>query len=396
MAFNLQGFGAGFASTLTSRINEDRIRQEKIQDEARTIATRQRLAKEAKREEEKKIAEETIGMLTMLGYDEKTAASIAKNGVTASQFAIEAGQKAMVKGVDPNTIWNFPSSGGGVSPTSQATINSTIDAGKPADIGGMTTTKDTTDTTLSGTGINLKAYQELFAEPAKVESSFSARLAVISQELARNPDRKNAEALKQEQKALLSDLEKMKEAEREKTGTVTESYSLGSVSSTVREVRANSLSRFGFKLGLNDEIENMNAGQEYLADISNLNAVAQLTTRNSKIQSETMQFAIRGLYDSAQVGLADYAFEKNADGKTVNVTAGELARNTFVDMKGRQPEASNTEDLIALNNIEFMQNVRAKKYRIGDVINDGVNLYVYTGYTDPITNMPFMKYALGN
>jgi len=43
-----------------------------------------------------------------------------------------------------------------------------------------------------------------------------------------------------------------------------------------------------------------------------------------------------------------------------------------------------------------MQNVRAKKYRIGDVINDGVNLYVYTGYTDPITNMPFMKYALGN
>ena len=41
MAFSLQGFGAGFASTLTQRINEDRIRQERIQDEARTIATKQ-------------------------------------------------------------------------------------------------------------------------------------------------------------------------------------------------------------------------------------------------------------------------------------------------------------------------------------------------------------------
>jgi hypothetical protein len=377
MAFSLQGFGAGFASQLSTNLNEQRQRQERLQDEATSIATRQRLAKEAKREEEKKIAEETIGMLTMLGYDENTAASIAKNGSAASQFAIEAGQKAMVKGVDPNTIWNFPSSGDGVSPTSQATINSTIDAGKPADIGGMTTTKDTSDTTLSGTGINLKAYKDLFAEPAKIEkyfgtpdkieSSFSSRLAVISQELARNPNRENAEALKQEQAALLADLEKMKEAEREKTGTVTESYSLGSVSSTVREVRANALSRFGFKLGLNDTIDNMQSGQEYLGDIANLNAVAQLTTRNSKIQSETMQFAIRGLYDSAQVGLADYAFEKNATGEGVPSMSAQ----------------------------DFVDKAQAKQFRVGDVVKDDNNLYVYTGYLDPYTGMPFMTFALG-
>lgn len=368
MAFSLQGFGAGFASQLSTNLNEQRKRQERLQDEATSIATRQRLAKQAKREEEQKIAEETIGMLTMLGYDKKTAESIAKNGVSASQFAIEAGKKAMVKGVDPNTIWNFPSSGDGVSPTSQATINSTIDAGKPADIGGMTTTKDTSGTVLSGTSINLKAYQDLFSEPDKIESSFSARLAVISQELARNPNRENAEALKKEQAALLADLEKMKDAEREKTGKVTESYTLGSVSATVREVRANALSRFGFKLGLNDEIENMQSGQEYLADISNLNAVAQLTTRNSSIQSETMRFAIRALYDSAQVGLADYAFEKNATGKGV----------------------------VQMSTQDFVDRAQKKQLRVGDVVKDDNNLYVYTGYLDPYTGMPFMTFALGN
>jgi hypothetical protein len=394
MAFSLGGFGAGFASKLTDNLDEERRRQDKLQDEARSIATRQRLAKQAKREEEKEIAEETVGMLTMLGYSEKQAAEIAKSGKSASDFWVNAGQEMLLKGGDPSTLLNISSSS--TAGTVQDVATETIKTGEVSDIGGMTTKTESRNNILSGTSINLDVYKEYFGTPAKIESSFSARLAVISQKLARKPDRENAEALKQEQAALLADLEKMKEAEREKTGTVTESYSLGSVSTTVREVRANSLSRFGFKLGLNDEIENMNAGQEYLADISNLNAVAQLTTRNSKIQSETMQFAIRGLYDSAQVGLADYAFEKNAAGEGVNVTAGELARNTFVDMKGRQPEASNTEDLIALNNIEFMQNVRAKKYRIGDVINDGVNLYVYTGYTDPITNMPFMKYALGN
>jgi len=366
MAFSLQGFGAGFASKLSQRLDEDRIRQEQLQDEARREATRVRLAKQAQREKDKKIAEETVGMLTMLGYSQESAQAIAGKGVAASEFAIEAGQKALTKGVDPNTIFNFPSVGGEITEASKTTINQTIDAAKPKEIGGFATTKDETSTLVSGTGLNLSVYKDLFAEPDKIESSFSARLAVISQELARNPNGKNAEALKQEQAALLKDLEIMKEAERDKKGEVTESYTLGSVSSTIREVRASSLNRFGFKLGINDEIEGMETGQEYLSDIANIAAVGQLTTRNSKIQSESMNFAIRGLYDSAKVGLADHAFEVNRQGKATQVS---------------------TQD--------FADSAAANQYRIGQVFNDGTNLYVYTGYIDPITGMPFMTYALG-
>lgn len=367
MAFSLQGFGAGFASKMSQRLDEDRIRQEKLQDEARREATRVRLAKQAQREKDKKIAEETVGMLTMLGYSQESAQAIAGKGVAASEFAIEAGQKAMTKGVDPNTIFNFPSVGGEINETTKPIIDETIDAAKPKEIGGFATTKGETSTVISGTGVNLAVYKDLFAEPAKIESSFSARLAKISQLLAQNPNRENADNLKQEQAALLKDLETMKEAEREKKGEVTESYTLGSVSSTIREVRASTLNRFGFKLGINDEIEGMETGQEYLSDIANIAAVGQLTTRNSKIQSESMNFAIRGLYDSAKVGLADYGFEVNNAGGAKEVTYNEFAKNAM-----------------------------AMQYKIGEVFNDGEHLYVYTGYINPFEKkMPFMMYPLG-
>lgn len=366
MAFSLQGFGAGFASKMSQRLDEDRIRQEKLQDEARREATRVRLAKQAQREKDKRVAEETVGMLTMLGYSPESAEAIANKGNAAATFAIEAGQKAMTKGVDPNTIFNFPSVGGEINETTKPIIDETIDAAKPKEIGGFATTKGETSTVISGTGVNLAVYKDLFAEPAKIESSFSARLAKISQLLAQNPNRENADNLKQEQAALLKDLETMKEAEREKKGEVTESYTLGSVASNVRAARAIALDRFGFKLGMNDQIENMETGQEYLSDIAGINAVGQLTTGNSVIQSEAMNAAIRALYDSSKVGLADHAFEINEQGK-----AGQVS----------------TED--------FVKNAAANQYRIGQVFNDGSNLYVYTGYIDPITGMPFMTYALG-
>ena len=364
MAFSLQGFGAGFASKLTDRLDEERTRQEKLQDEATSIATRQRLAKQAKRDEEKRIAEETIGMLTTLGYTESQAGEIAKSGKLASDFWVNAGQQMLLKGGDPSTLLNISSKNAATSPENVAT--ETIEAGEPATIGGITTKVKDFNNNISGTNINLDVYKEFFGTPDKIESTFSSALAKISQKLARDPEREDADALRQEQAALLADLEKMKEAEREKTGTNTESYTLSGVSTAVREVRSNALSRFGFKLGLNDTIDNMESGQEYLADIANLSAVSQLTTRNEKIQSESMNFAIRGLYDNAKVGLADYAFEQKNSGKTVTAETAQ----------------------------QFVDKAKANQYRIGTVVNDGTNLYVYTGYTDPITKMPFMIFPM--
>lgn len=99
MAFSLAGFGAGFAGKLSERLNEDRVRAEKLIDENRQIATRQRLAKQAEREQEKKIAEEMLGTLKALGLSDDQAANVVGQGKGSFKVHETLGLKALEKGV---------------------------------------------------------------------------------------------------------------------------------------------------------------------------------------------------------------------------------------------------------------------------------------------------------
>ena len=108
MAFSLQGFGAGFASKLTDRLDEERQRQEKLQDEATSIATRQRLAKQAKREEEKRIAEELAGSLSVY-FDDKQVAAIMGKGMGAGKEVLSQAQVAAANGYAVAPLLNMSS-----------------------------------------------------------------------------------------------------------------------------------------------------------------------------------------------------------------------------------------------------------------------------------------------
>jgi len=99
MAFSLAGFGAGFASKAASRLDEERVRSEKLQDEARQIATRQRIAKQAKRDQEKALAEEMMGTLTALGLSEEQAGNVVKQGKGSFKVHETLGLKALEQGV---------------------------------------------------------------------------------------------------------------------------------------------------------------------------------------------------------------------------------------------------------------------------------------------------------
>jgi hypothetical protein len=108
MAFSLQGFGAGFASKLTDRLDEERQRQEKLQDEATSIATRQRLAKQAKRDEEKRIAEELAGSLSVY-FDDKQVAAIMGKGMGAGKEILSQAQVAASNGYAVAPLLNMSS-----------------------------------------------------------------------------------------------------------------------------------------------------------------------------------------------------------------------------------------------------------------------------------------------
>ena len=383
MAFNLAGFGAGFAGKLSERLDEDRVRAEKLIDENRQIATRQRLAKQAQRDQEKKIAKEMIGTLKMLGYSDENAAQIAANGKGAGQIAIDAATKGLSKGVDANTIFNFGSVSGDMGTSDQDILNSTIDAAGPTQIGSLEATSEaastkTDDSVLSREfGINIDVWKNLYAEPDKVETSYSARLAVISQKLARPTKDTNVDALKSEQQQLLADLATMKEAERAKEGTTTPSFTLGTISANVSEIRRGALTKFGFKIGLNDELTNLNDGNQHLADVASMEISYQLNQRNQGINDPNMANTADAIRTTALSGLRSY-------GNDIIIDKAKADKITEV------PQAA-----------DFAADVEKGQYSPGQVVqttNPDTNeaMYVvYTGVPDYKTGMPFIVLSGG-
>jgi uncharacterized protein with von Willebrand factor type A (vWA) domain len=382
MGFSLAGFGAGFAAKATERLDEERVRSEKLQDEARQVATRQRLAKQAKREQEKALAEEMVGSLKMLGFDDETASSIAGMGKGAGQVAITQGTLALEKGIDPNTLWNMSSVQGDGSVADNAVINDTIAAATPSAITDSSLEATSTETTATEGkakddiltrefGINTEVWESLYKKPEKIESSYSARLAVISQKIARPTKDTDVEALASEREDLLADLREMKAAERAEEGTESPSFTLGTISANVSEIRRGAMTRYGFDLGIDGQIENLNDGNQHLADIASMEIASQLTARNKDINDPTMANTAQAINSSAISGLK---------------THGNAVR--------KDPKRSASVQQVP-NVADFAAAAEQRQYSPGQVIqttgNDGNPMFiVYTGINDIKTGMPFI------
>jgi len=125
MAFNLGAFVGGFSEKLTERIEEEEERVNKRIEEERQLAMKQRMARQAKRDKEKAYAEETLGLLSMLGYNDEIAGEIMKKGKGATEFAINTGQQALGK-MDVNALWTLPSVSGDMGSDDQKIIDSTL------------------------------------------------------------------------------------------------------------------------------------------------------------------------------------------------------------------------------------------------------------------------------
>ena len=368
MGFQLGGFLAGVSDAAVDRmqrVEDERIR---IAREERSIGTQMRMARESERRKKQAILDESAGMLAMLGYDKDTINGILAKGTQASAFAITAGQTAMSKGIDPNTIWNFSTDETGQ--TNQDKVNETIEIAEPTKIGDITATSEAPQLPTGDTDsiINLDVYQNLFAEPDKVESSFSARLSVISQKLARNPNRKDANALKAEQEKLLEDLRTMKEAERDDKGTNSESLTSKAVNDLAKQYRNEELITKGFKLGVNDAIENMEDGSVHLAHIANINVARRLHQANIGVNDSRLQAGADQVYKSARANLQQYAYDLMYN-----------ESNKFI---------------VETDQTTFNQKYDQYQYKVGDVISFNESLYVYTNALDHTTGMRMLRFDM--
>lgn len=375
MAFNLQAFGAGFAKKVTADLDDERDRMNRLADQEASIATQQRLAKKAEREAEQKIAEETGGLLMSLGYDENAVQSILSKGKMSANFWATAGQDALKKGVNPNTLFNMPN-------MDESNFTETVESVEeemavPTGMGDieedatlksaetLETSGEDSVTISSGFSINKDAFKNLYGTPDKEEASFGARLAVLSQRIARKPNDPNMESWKAEQQSLLADLATMKNAEREeKDGDQTPAFGLGTISANVKEIRSGAGKRFGFTVGIDGEINNMIDGQQHLADIVELNIAGQLTIRNTDIQDKSMKYTAQGIRNSAISNLTDYGY------------------NIYNNDKDKLETAT--------DNQTFITNSENGAYRPGQVVTVGSKVIIYTGIADYKTGQKFI------
>lgn len=371
MAFNLGAFVGGASKQIVEDIEREEDYALKMKQISETEAMRQRSARASERRKEKIITEETMGMLTSLGYSPQNAAAIVKQGKTAASWWIENGTEAVKKGMDPNSLGNFPSMSGSFNSEDQTTFSETVAEGavaKPAEVAGISadvsTVDDTTINISDGFSINATAMKNLYGVPDEIESSFSARLAVLSQKLARKPNDSKAEQWKSEQSKLLEDLRIMKEKEREESDTVTPSFDAGSITSHVNEIRRGSLNRYGFEVGIDGAISNMTEGNRQLADIAELNVAGQLVQRNKGIDDPTMNYTADGIRNAAIANITDYAYD------------------IYQNKKDSLVSAASNED--------FVKSINSNSYRVGQVITVGNKVIMYTGIKDYKTGQPFV------
>lgn len=384
MAFNIGAFGAGFANKLSSRIDEERVRSEELQDETRREATQVRLRNQAKRDAKKATAEEYLGAFKALGLSDAQAAELAAQGKTAGDMYLKWGQKALENGDDVSELFKFSSVKGDGSAEDGEVINSTIDAtATPGPIGSLEATSEANTTAPEGGdillrefGINTKVVAGYYPKPGPKEKTFSGRLFTISNKLSDATENTDVTALKAEQTQLLADLKAMKDAERAEEGTTTPSFTLGTISANVSEIRRGALTKYGFKIGLDDSIDNLNEGNQHLADVATMEISYQLTQRNQGINDPNMNNTAAALHTTALSSLKSYGFDMINDAtkatKIVNV-----------------PEVAT-----------FASAVEQGQYKAGQVVQttneSGNPMYVvYTGIPDFKTGMPFIVISGG-
>lgn len=335
MAFNFGAFAAGASEAVTTRIRVNEDRTQKRLEESRREARAVRLRKQAERESEKKATEEAVGALTFMGFAPETASYIASQGKTAVSLASDAGQRAMQRGLDINTIYNLPEI------NTSSDVNETIDGTDPRD-------------TVFG-GFDREAYQKLYQEPDEISNSFGSRLAVLSQKQLKTNDPDKIADFERQKTKILKDLRAMKEAESIKDGEKGPSFTLGTVQSNVNSAFKMQLSLFDIGMDMEGNIIGKIEGREAQAEVARLRAAQYLEGTYGSLEDAVMTDGITTLRSQAQANLKSY-----------------------VDSAQTVTSLNSQEDL------------RTGKFNIGEVVSiPNLGRLVYTQVVNPATGIPF-------
>ena len=353
MGINFGAFVGGMSRQIVSDIETDEAYDKDIS----LFKEKQGILSGAEIDKERKLKDlelqSNIKALKFAGFDDQRASQIAMSGSYAIERSLSLAEKVSETGGDINTYYKLANNNTEEMDSLEKEVTDNAEVNKKI-----------STSTMGVSGFDPEMMADLFAKPNKIESSYSARLAVISQKLAQNPDRSDADSLKSEQTQLYTDLRKMKEAEREEKGTITPTFDLGAITSNINEVRRGQLNRYGFEVGIDGGIKNLTEGNMYKADLAELEVANQLNTRNKGVEDPNMQLAAQGVRESAVRNLNEYGL------------------NIFYNKKDRVQDVPTNE--------AFANSMSKGEYRQGQVVTVGNKIILYTGVPDYRTGQPFI------
>ena len=385
MAFSLQGFGAGFASKLSQRLDEDRIRQEQLQDEARREATRVRLAKQAQREKEKKVAEELTGSLSVYFSPEEVDA-IMQRGVGAAKEALVLGQGAAAKGMSASPLINLPSS---TLSTEESTEFANEVISKKEDLPTITTSAmdlektDTETPPTQKTGLfNLDYYGSIMAPADEEQASLDSAYAIAVQKSITG----KTKAIRDKYTNLAEQyLEKIREKDAAVKGEGDESspFSKESLTTIEKQARKDALEENNFNVDLEGRLLQKVGDNVPEYNVAMMQAAARMRIKTTGEDGQPMSYQAHQLQK-------DYV--TNAINK-LQLYARNTVQNPTETSKKRLKHESQPIQVNQMN-----ENAMAGQYRIGDIVLvtetvDGVpitRIKIYTGMAINATHNNFI------
>lgn len=377
MAFNFGAFAAGFAQSAERSILQQTQRRDEEEDykkklelqfeyDERARANAASRAAASERDKNNKRIQELVGQLKLFGYSDENISQFTEMGEGAIAQALDVGSRAVVRGMDPNTIFSVSSLPS--EPINAEFVNKLINVDKMSADQAADAIGEISSETASMFGLNRDAYSSLFGEPKEVQSSYGAALAVISQEILRTNDPNRRFALEEQRKAILKDYREMNADPSAGNGTLFNSSTLPNVVNTEYRI---AMAGLGFKTDVDGNVVNNLEGHDYLAPIGQLRTAEALfetyhvldESGNKVVLDRGLNNRINTFNSQAERSLLDYAV------RTYRKTDSLRRYEETIDSMSTK--------------------VAENQYRLGDVFfytdptTKAVTIGVYTGIPNP-------------
>jgi len=338
-----------------------------------------------RRRADERSAEEMLGAFKALGLGDELASQLTAQGKGAFAIHVDQIKRANALGVDYNTIWKLsPSTGQSVAIEEAITtiqppkVNVTGSLEAASNVDPMPTVSITPEQEdiFNAAGVNIDVIQQLYKPLPKIEASYDARLAVVSQKKLRSKDQSEIDALELERQKLLEEYKEFKASGRAEEGEDTPSFGVGTIASNTSMFTRLVLPTYGFGVvteGLNTALDTdtMNDGNKHLYDIANLRVSEMLNDLNKGFNDPNMLNNIKSMQNTSNIGLKQYVYG-------------------VLDNPQRKEES--VTDVSA---IDFAAAAEKNQYKPGQILkvtnkSNNIMYVVYTGVTDFETNQNFL------